>query len=476
MVFVLPVFYLLLFIFLIWKMKFFHFEGLSRMQLAGLFLLKVAAGAGVLAIYTYYYPRSDFHVYFNSSKIAFDHFLGQDPSSSIPGWDSNFDDAMFNSSRIMIWVNFLIHFLSFNSIFVHILFFCFFSFVGLTALYRSLYSYFTDKKTVLMIGVYLVPSVLFWTAGIYKEAITIFCLGLLIRLTDFGLLKTYSYSKVAFVLLLCILLFFTKMYVAAAVFPLLLVNFIIARTGFKKIILKYLLVFFTMILIVHLFSKVSDQTNIYQLLADKQAKAVSEAKGGIFLVSENNFIRLDITDKNALLLQPDSTYLIKKGSNYLSWELDNMQDTTYVVNSSDSAVYKIYYELQPANSVLNIRRIKPSIVSICKNIPFAIMNVFIQPTLFSIKNALQLLSWIENMWILLIIVLAILFFDKKNLQRKEILLFCLFLGIFQFAVIGLVTPSIGAMVRYKAAALPFIVTACLLCIDFDRLYRKIKRN
>ena len=475
MTFLLPLFYLIVFILLIWRMKFFDLEGLSKIQITGLFVLKVTAGAGVWIVYTYYYSSSDFHLYFNSSKIAFDN-LFESSSTLIPGWNSNFDDGVFNNSRIVIAINFMIHFLSFNNIFVHILFFCFLAFIGLLALYKALWSHFPGRRIALITGIFLIPSVLFWTAGIYKETITMFCLGLIIYSTDLGLLRTYSIQRVVFVILLFILLFFTKMYVAGALLPVLIANFIVGRTSSKNVLLKYAGVLAGILLIAHLFSKTGDRTNIYKLLSDKQGKAISEAQGGIFLVNDRNFIRLNMSDRNALLSQKDSTYLISEGTGYLSWELDNMRDTTYVSGSSDTTSFRIMYEQQPAQALAEINQFDPSMVSVYKNIPAAILNVLIQPTLFSIKNFLQLFSWLENIWLLLIIVLSILFFDKSLLAKKEILLFCLFLGFIQFAVIGLVTPNIGAIVRYKATALPFIVTACLLCIDYEKLYGKIKKG
>ena len=56
------------------------------------------------------------------------------------------------------------------------------------------------------------------------------------------------------------------------------------------------------------------------------------------------------------------------------------------------------------------------------------------------------------------------------------ILFALFFALIQFAVIGLTTPVIGAMVRYKVVALPFLYTIFMLCIDKDALLKKLKRS
>ena len=471
----LPVIYFILFIFLILKMKFFEGLSLSKPQLTGLFLLKIIAGLTSYYIYNYYYAHSDSYSYFIGSKNLFDQFLGNS-SSSILGWNASFDDTFYNNSRIIIYINFLIQFLSFNNVFVHILFFCFISLVGLTALYKAFYKHFPAKKVILVLGVYLVPSVLFWTSGIYKEGIAFFCIGFVIYLTDFGLEKSFSIKKIICLVLIIALLFFVKVYIAVAVLPLLMINWLVSKTNDKNFLLKYAFLFISFVAVFHLLSKTNNRLNVYQLIADKQAKAISEAQGGIFLANESNFIRLDCNDSIALLSRPDSSFYVKSGSHFLSWKLDNMKDTTFVVNSSDPASYTFLYKIQPANSVLKMQKMNPTFLGVLQKAPFAIVNVFIQPTLFSIKNILQLFSWIENMWLILSLVIAILFFDKKTLVNKEVLLFCLLFALIQFAMIGLTTSSIGAMVRYKVTALPFLFILAMLCIDGEKLLKKLKRT
>lgn len=476
MQFLLPLTYAILFIFLILKIKFFSIGDLSKLQLVGLFVLKAIAGVIGYYIYLYFYPQSDSYIYIEGGKNIFDQFTGSTNSNSVLGWSSSFDDVFYNNSRIIIYINFFIHFISFNNPFVHILFFCFFSFVGLTALYNAFYKYFPTKKNILVLGIYLVPSVLFWTSGVYKEAIAMLCVGLIVYVTDFGLSKSYSIKESILVTSLFLLLFFLKIYILVCLLPLLLINFCISRLGSKNYILKYIICFILLIGVFHLVSKISDKTNLYQLMADKQVKAMNEANGGIFLVNEHNFVRLNYNDLGILIAESDSTYKIANGNTYMSWKLDNMKDTTFVANSMDTATYKIMYKIVPASSTIELQKMEPTFMGTLKRIPFAIANVFFQPTLFSIKNILQLFSWIENMWLLLLIVFAVLFFDKTIFDKKEILLFCMLFALFQFALIGLTSPVVGAMVRYKIIALPFLFTMCMLCIDGEKLMKKLKRS
>jgi len=456
-------------------MKLFASDALLKVQWIGLFLLKAFVGIAGYYIYTYYYPQSDFYLYLEGSKNVFDQFAGNTSAAPITGWNSNFDDSFYNNSRIIIVINFFIRFLSFNNPHVHILFFCFFSFIGLAAIFRAFHYHFPDRKRILIFSIFLVPSVLFWTSGIYKEAVAILCVGLLVFISDFGLKKSYTLKAAGILLLLFLSLFFLKIYILACLFPLLLIHFLITRTGSKRYIIKYILCFAILGVGFHLFSKISHRTNYYQLIADKQSKAISEASGGIFLVNDKNFVRLAYNDLGILIAQSDSTYTISDGNSYMSWKLDNMKDTTFVSNSKDTAIYKMMYRIVPAKTVLPITKMEPTFWGAIKQIPFAILNVFLQPSLFNIKNMLQLFSWIENMWLLLLITLSVLFFDKKVLLQKEVFLFCLLFALLQYAMIGLTSPVVGAMVRYKVTALPFLFTICLLSINQVKLLGKLKR-
>jgi hypothetical protein len=57
-------------------------------------------------------------------------------------------------------------------------------------------------------------------------------------------------------------------------------------------------------------------------------------------------------------------------------------------------------------------------------------------------------------------------------------LFCFTFTIVLFLIIGLTTPIIGAIVRYKIPALPFLVFGLLLCVNNTQipLLKSQKRN
>lgn len=476
MEFLLPVIYSALFLFLIFRMRFFNMQELSKTKLAGLFLLKLIAAIAVWLTYTHHYQSSDFHHYFTDSKIWIDRVFG-DSCERMACWDSNFDPVVFNTSRTMIVVNAFLRIFSFGNIYVHIVFFCFFSFVGLVALYKAFCNAFPGKEIRLMVAIFLVPTVVFWGSAPLKEALVIGLSGLLIYLSDFGLKMKVRWWQILLILFLFISLFFVKIYVALALLPVMLVNSVIAATSKRLILFKYLSVILGLSILAFYATVMNSDYNMLRLITDKQANAIAEAKGGVFLVNENNFICVDHAMKEKVLVPVnDSMYRIKEGSYFMSWKLDNMKDTTFITNSSDSATYKILYEQVPANSILELKKMKPDLMSFLLYSPGAILSVLIHPTVFETTSWLHMGVALENLWITLMVMLALVFFDRKCMERKDILFFCLVFSFTLFALIGFTVPALGAMIRYRTIGLLFFIPMCMVMIDEEKIRKLISRQ
>jgi hypothetical protein len=476
MQFILPLIYCFLFIFLILKMKFFESSFLSGIKLALLFVMKLIAASAVWLIYTYYYHSSDFSVYFSDSSTFVHNLFHQDQKAYSAAWTGSFDDAFFKSSRFMITLNGFLHLFSFGNFYVHALFFCFFSFLGLTALLKAFEAHYPAKKNVI-IALFFIPSILFWGSSPLKESIIIGAVGLLIYYTDFGLKRVFTKKELIIVTLMISLLLLTKIYILFALFPVMVVNMIVSRTSDKKIILKYLLVFVFTGIFLALTAFFRDDLNILKIISDKQAKAISEAKGGVFLADENNFISIDYNGSDTILQSyTDNTYRIRDGSTYFLWKQDNMSDTAFITNSKDSSLYKVLYRIMPANSVIPVKKLKPELLDYVLYSPVAFGNTLLRPTFFEIRSWLHLVVAVENTWILLLLVLAICFFDKRSLEKKQILFFCLVFSLIVYVLVGISAPAIGAMVRYKTIGLLFLAAACFLMIDEEKMKKRILRK
>jgi hypothetical protein len=473
---ILPSIYALLFITLILKMNFFVIPSVTKLNLVLLFILKIAAAIAVGLIYTYYYTGADFNSYFLDSKVMI-HNLAKNDNQTYLAIASGYEDfPLLYSSKIMIFLNAFLQIFSFGNIYVHFLFFCYFSFIGLTALLKIFLKHFPLKKQI-VIALFFIPGILFWGSAPLKESVIIGATGLLIYFTDFGLNKKYSVMQVMYVLLLIGFIAFLKIYVLMALLPAMACNLIVSLTSDKLWLLKYTGVIIIFSLAAFLLSSVIPDLDLSKQISDKQAKSISEARGGVFLVNDKNFISIDYSSSDRVLqLMSDSTYRINDGSSYLKWELNNMADTTYITNSKDTAAYRILYSIVPANSIMPVKRVGYSYKQIIFSSPFAFVNTLIHPTLFEINSSLYLICAIENLLIIVIILSAIIFFDRSVLKKKEIIFFCFTFAIIIYALIGITVPTIGAMVRYKTIGELFLASACFLMIDQDKLRKAISRK
>jgi hypothetical protein len=475
MQFLLPLIYALLFIFLILKMDFFIIPSIEKNKLVGLFVIKLAAAFLVGVIYTFYYSGGDFFTYFSDSSVLINNFVS-DEHDQFSVWTGSFEgNSVLYGAKMMIIINAVMQLFSVGNIYVHFVFFCFFSFIGFIALLKILTQHFPDKTNLVLL--FFIPSVLFWSSAPLKESITMGAAGVLIYLCDFGLKIKYTIINLFFITLLILLLAAVKIYILLALIPAFICNYIVSRSSNKFWIPKFVLVLVPFYLIAMLLSNINPDSNILKQISDKQVKAISEAKGGVFLVNDKHFISLDYKKQaSALLPQKDSTYKIKNGSSYLRWNLDNMSDTTFISNSNDSATYSILYKVVPANSIIHLKRLKPSIREYIAYSPIAFFNTLIHPTVFEIRSWLHFISALENIGICILILLSVFFFDRKVLKKKEIIFFCLTFSIIVYVIIGMTTPAIGAMVRYKTTAMLFLITACFLMIDQEKLKNSLLRK
>lgn len=104
-----------------------------------------------------------------------------------------------------------------------------------------------------------------------------------------------------------------------------------------------------------------------------------------------------------------------------------------------------------------------------KNMPIAIINVFIQPQLFNFESILYIFPIIENIDVLFFCFLAIRYFKKPTGEMLPFIIGCLLIYILSAWLIGLTVPIQGAIARYKAITQPFLLISVFSLINWDLL-------
>jgi hypothetical protein len=181
------VFYLVLFAWLVTKVKFFTRSGLSKPQLIILFLLKIMAGIFYGWIGTYYGGLAQMYdtwVYHNQGITEYN-LLFSNPNKYLTnifhnpygtGITDDFlksSDSYWNDLKANMFIKTLSIFniFSFANYYVNVIIYSFVTLFGPIAIYRVMTDVFPSKKITILISAFLIPSFLYWTSGLHKEGL-----------------------------------------------------------------------------------------------------------------------------------------------------------------------------------------------------------------------------------------------------------------------------------------------------------------
>lgn len=494
MEFLLPAVYAIAFIFVIYRWRFFHVQGLSARNITLVFLLKIACGAAIAYIYTHYYTNrttADVFKYYDDSAVMYDAIRKnpfdffkmltgfRDDSDyfrftyyeRMANWYREYENT-FNDSRTIIRVNAFIRLFSFGYYHVHTVFMCFLSLFGLTCIYRLFERYMTDRRRELFFAVFLLPSVLLWGSGVLKEGIMLFGLGLLVYAWHRLVINGFTFKRLAIVIFSFAALLIIKYYILASLVIALAANAWIFRSGLRRPLLKYVLVAAIFILPAVAFVLVKPQYNPLHLLAQKQNNFINLARGGAYVANDSLLVYLDIGHKDSLIATgKDSIFSIAEGTPYMYWRLDNIYDTLYGRSLSDTARYLLWWDIPASGSRIDVARLQPTLSSFLSAAPQALITTLFRPHPLEARNPFMLMAAAENLLVMLLMLLALIFFRKP--QSPPLFWLCVTFVLLLFLLCGLVTPVLGALVRYKMPALPFLVIAIIMLIDREKLLRKL---
>lgn len=487
-------FYTIIFLVIIRRSKFFRLPGLGTWTPSIFFLLKIAAGIALWALYTFYYTDpsgADIYKYFSDGKIMFgalktspgDYFsmlfgVGNNTPhfdalyyQKMDHWYREFDSNLYNDSHTIIRFNALVNLFSFGYFNVHTVFMCFISFTGLCAIYKALVPAVVALKRALAVGVFLVPSVLFWSSGVLKEGFLFFGMGLL--LYHFLLLiQDRKWWRIPLILLCLLLLFVTKFYIVVSLLPALIGLIIVFLTGRRFVALKFLAVLVVYLGLGLLTPKLSPGYDPLVVLTIKQHDMLNLAKGGTYLnMGDTAVAYLPPAQHDQLIKQDHNKARIRSGAHFTYYPARNdFHDTTRVTNWNDTATLIVMSDYPPAGSLIKTAPLEPTLACFAKAAPVAVIDTLLRPFPWEARSLLLLAPAFENVLIILLLILAF-FFRKKNPAYPELIWFCIIFTLLLFAITGLTTPVTGALVRYKIPGLPFLIAAVLLWVDEGKVAR-----
>ena len=122
-------------------------------------------------------------------------------------------------------------------------------------------------------------------------------------------------------------------------------------------------------------------------------------------------------------------------------------------------------EYMNSGSRIEMSKMDPSTAGFFKMLPEGLINGFFRPFIWESNTAFMLINALENTLLLLSLFLSIVFFRKKISINWNLLFFALSFIFILNSIIGMSTPVLGALVRYKLPTLPFYMLIISLIID-----------
>lgn len=251
--------FLIVILIIILKTDVFKLKHVSKKILVTAFVVKLLSAAFYFYIYTYHYTdksKADMYRYYNDAEIMFsalkdnpknyikmivgvntssDDILYQNYYSKMESWFRSLDDIVGNDNRTIIRLCAFFMLFTFGSIYALKLIFVLLSFIGAVWIFKTLQTDDKFKSILLFIGIFFLPSLLFWSSSISKEAFLVFTLGGFLFYFKRNILsKSLNIKDLTLLILFLLLLFTIKKYVFFALLPALIGLILLKKFRLRK--------------------------------------------------------------------------------------------------------------------------------------------------------------------------------------------------------------------------------------------------
>jgi hypothetical protein len=234
-------------------------------------LLKFGAGCFNLYVHENWYITNDVFFYYTQSIEELEQGRN-DPWGFIFTWLFDWEDMsshlnFFKKEHMVYWSTLgtlfhtklmtLCNILSLGREYLNVFFYNLIFFIGQFALYKTFYELKPQYKHLFLLGVFLIPSVLFWNSGIHKDGLVLSVLGVMIYAAH-RLIQRLHWKYIILVMLSLFLLLSIRYFYFLCLLPALLLWLLLGnkKKPFLGYIVSYglgLILFFT----IHRFSSIT---------------------------------------------------------------------------------------------------------------------------------------------------------------------------------------------------------------------------
>jgi len=389
------------------------------------FSLKIIGATSAVLIYHLYYGGGDTTDYFDSGKYLLEYVsenIGQIPEVLFSSDLKNYQDIAFIQfgKRVNYWyskptytitkIALLFNFITLNSFYLTSILCSYFSFFSSWKLYRFILNHTALNRTHVGYAIFLMPSVIFWGSGLFKDTFTLAGLYLLI----IGFVQFFGYNKVKL---------YNILYIIIGVYLLYSI-----RSFFLMASLPFLIIWVLSIK----FYAIPSFTVKFLL------RPIF-----ICLICLSGFMMLKTIGQTFQELSFEK--LVDKSKGFQSWHAA-LQGSAYSLGDIDYTAG-----------------------ALVSKIPASLAVTFFRPFLWEANKPIILLSALQSLFFLLTTIYLILkmrviyFFISffKSPQAIALMGFSLFYGM----VVGFTSYNFGALDRYKIPSLSTYMLALLFVLD-----------
>jgi len=253
-----------------------------------LFLLRVAAGVLNGYVNLYYYPGTDTAFFHREGLIEY-HLLFNDPKEYFTNIFSykevnhglfDITDSFWNNLRgnLVIKLLSVFNIFSFGNFFINVIFYNFLIFFGCIALYRVFINLFPTKKTWLIIGIFFLPSLIYFSSGLHKDGLIFLGLGLVCYNLFFILKEELTASKIVWLIVGLLIIFLIRNFVLLTILPA-LAAWIISEKSKRFIFQTFIIVYVFFILLFFNIGRIHPSLDLPQYVSERQLAFIEISKG-----------------------------------------------------------------------------------------------------------------------------------------------------------------------------------------------------
>lgn len=382
--------------------------------------------------------------------------------------------GLYNDSKNVLRFNSVIYFISQGNVFIHVIFMCLFSTLGIRLIVLSFKNFVSAYKLLFFVLLFMIPSLFVSSGAVLKEPFMIFGIGLFLYpllSQDRGKLKWIGFT---FGLLFLLTI---KPYVILIL--LVSISFFIFS---KKVLSRkpwVSLIVFVLFSIVFFLSVKPIRVKTVEYISKKQLDMERMAKGGLYVYDiinaneeEVRFTYFEISKLHTLKIENDSVRIIApvvaKVSTDNPWE-----DFKDVGMEPSMKKWEIYvYVPNKANSYFYATPIRNSLRMFILTAPEAFINGLLRPFPWNEGSAYKYPALFEVFFCVGIFVFALFNRIKTTVFENRILGSLALFSVATLLLVGYTTPVVGALVRYRVPAFIALIIFSFIILKIPEKWKK----